>query len=97
MKWIFLAFYAGFGVFTNLLLLGSPIDWSSWLVWLLFLTWPAALFVIAFMLGFAVYLVLIFIVWALMCLSEISFVRTWSRRRNDKRIRKYYRRARART
>jgi hypothetical protein len=92
-RWIF--FYVGFGAMTNLALLGS-IDLESWLCWLLFLTWPAAWFAVAFIALFGVYLFLTFIVWVLTSFGEISLIRAWNKRRTDKRIRKYLR-ARARS
>jgi E3 ubiquitin-protein ligase DOA10 len=86
--------YFGFGIMTNLFLFG-PINWSSGLAWAVLLLWPAFWLVIAFTFGLVIYLIAIFLCLIGDTLDQIGFVRAWNKRRTDKRIRKFLRRARA--
>jgi hypothetical protein len=94
MRITFLAFYSGFGILTNLALLG-PTDWLRWETWAILLFWPAIWFVVGFFVGLAIYLLVVSMVAIYDRIGRISFVRRWNTRRHQARLDSLHKRIRA--
>lgn len=84
---LFLIFYFAFGIMTNLMLLG-PIIWTSWCAWAVLLMWPALWAIFASLIGFFIYIAVVFFAFLAATVNDFGFMQRWAHRRNVKRVQK---------